>query len=286
MSKVILITGTSTGLGVELAVQAAKAGHKVYASMRNLHKREVLDEMARQAGAALEVVQLDVTDTASVNAAIDHIIEREGRIDTLINNAGAGFVRTLEQATEDEISWVLDVNLRGVMTCTKAVMPFMRKQRSGHVVNIGSVGGLVGQPFNEVYCAAKFAVEGLTESMASYITPKFSIHFTVVEPGGISSEFGANVLRQMEETGGILDDEYGPILLKYIEEAQKRAGEGDVYQTPEQVAEVVIGCVESSNPPVRLRTSKWAEDFTSLKTGLDLDGEKQRARVVEQFLTE
>ncbi len=284
MSKVILVTGTSTGLGISIAVQAAEAGHTVYATMRNLAKRDALDAAAKDAGVAIEVLQLDVQDTASVTAAVDEVIAREGRIDVLVNNAGAGFVRTVEQATEDEIQWVMDVNYMGVVRCTKAVIPQMRKQRSGHIVTISSVGGLVGQPFNEIYCGAKFAVEGMMEAMACYITPNFGINFTVVEPGGIASEFAANALRQIEGTGGILDDEYRPILEAYIGGAQRRQGGGDIYQTSDEVAKVVMECVASETPPIRTRTSKWGEAFCGLKTDLDPDGKKLQAQVFDQFL--
>jgi NAD(P)-dependent dehydrogenase (short-subunit alcohol dehydrogenase family) len=208
MPKVILITGTSTGLGVATAVQAAQAGHTVYATMRNTQKRGTLDAAAQVAGVSLNVLQLDVQDTGSVNAAVDTVIAEQGHIDVLINNAGMGYVRSLEQAEETDIQKILDINYTGVTRCIKAVMPHMRKARAGHVINISSVGGLVGQPFNEIYCGAKFAVEGLTEAMASYITPAFGIHFTAVEPGGIASEFANTVLEQVEQTGGMLEDEY------------------------------------------------------------------------------
>ncbi len=285
MSKVILITGTSTGLGVQIAVQAARAGHTVYATMRNLEKRDTLDAAARDAGVDLNVLELDVQDSASVNTAVGQIIAAEERIDTLINNAGAGFVRTTEQAREDDVAWVMDVNFMGVVRCTKAVMPYMRKARSGHVITISSVGGLVGQPFNEIYCAAKFAVEGYTEALASYVTPNFGIHFSTVEPGGIQSEFATNVLKHVEATGGMLEDEYLPILQKYIGGAQARMDGSDIYQTSEQVASVVMGVVEASDPPIRIRTSNWGEAFTRLKTEADPDGKKQQAAVIEQFLS-
>lgn len=285
MSKVILITGTSTGLGVQIAVEAAKVGHTVYATMRNLSKRSTLDAAASEAGVSLKVLRLDVQDATSVKLAVEQVIADEGRIDTLINNAGAGFVRTTEQASEEDINWVMDVNFMGVVRCTKAVIPHMRKARSGHVLTISSVGGLVGQPFNEIYCAAKFAVEGYTESLACYVTPNFNINFTVVEPGGIQSEFAANVLKHVETTGGMLDDEYLPILQKYIGGAQNRQDGSDIYQTSEEVASVVMECVEAEKPPIRRRTSKWGEEFTRFKTSPDPDGTKQQASVIEQFLS-
>jgi NAD(P)-dependent dehydrogenase (short-subunit alcohol dehydrogenase family) len=285
MSKIILITGTSTGLGISIAVQAAQAGHTVYATMRNLGKRAALDAAAAKAGVTLTLLALDVQDIASVNAAIETVIKEQGRIDVLINNAGVGFVRSTEQASEQEMQWALDVNLMGVIRCTKAVMPHMRKQRAGHILTISSVGGLVGQPFNEIYCAAKFAVEGYTESMASYITPSFGINFTCVEPGGIKTEFAPNVLKHVAETGGMLEDEYLPILQKYIGGAATRQEGSDIYQTPDEVSAVVMKCVEAKEPPVRVRTSTWAEEFTSLKTGLDPDGKKLQAKVITQFLS-
>ncbi|WP_299937090.1 SDR family oxidoreductase [uncultured Pelagimonas sp.] len=285
MTKVILITGCSTGLGISLAVQSALAGHTVYATMRNLAKRDALDTAATKAGVSLNLLALDVQDSATITAAVDEIIAKEGRIDTLINNAGAGYVRSTEQATEDDIAWVMDVNFMGVVRCTKAVMPHMRKARAGHVITIGSVGGLVGQPFNEIYCGAKFGVEGYMEAMAAYITPSFGINFTTVEPGGIVSEFANSALKQIEASGGMLDDEYTPILQQYIAGATSRQG-GDVYQTPDEVAAVVMGVVAAEHPPVRTRTSDWGEELCQLKTGLDPDGTKLQAKIVSQFLGE
>lgn len=284
MNKVILVTGASTGLGVAIAVQAARAGHTVYATMRDLARREALDAAAAEAGVSLHILQLDVQDTASVEAAVARVIAERGRIDTLVNNAGLGFARSVEQASEEDIWRILDINFMGVVRCTRAVMPHMRKARAGHVVNISSVGGLVGQPFNEIYCGAKFAVEGFTESMASYITPAFGIRFTAVEPGGIASQFVANVMKQMEESGGMLDDEYLPILQRYVAGSQDRQSGSGAYQTADEVAEVVMRVIGAEEPPIRTRTSAWSEALTELKTGLDPDGTRQQARVIEQML--
>jgi NAD(P)-dependent dehydrogenase (short-subunit alcohol dehydrogenase family) len=253
--------------------------------MRNLAKRETLDTAATAAGVSLHVMALDVQDTASINQAVDTILKEQGGIDVLINNAGAGFVRSTEQATEEDVAWIMDVNFMGVMRCTKAVMPHLRKARAGHIVTISSVGGLVGQPFNEIYCAAKFAVEGYMESMASYITPSFGINFTVIEPGGISTEFAPNVLQHVAQSGGMLEDEYLPILQKYVGGASTRQEGSDIYQTADQVAAVVMQTVEAKEPPIRTRTSRWSEEFTALKTGLDPDGKLLQAKVIDQFLS-
>lgn len=280
----ILVTGTSTGLGLTLAVKLAKQGNTVYATMRDLKKDKSLIDATTAVGVALHIKQLDVQDTQSIQTCVDELIQTEGRIDILINNAGSGYVRTTEQSTEEEVNWVMDVNFHGVARCTKAVLPHMRKAKSGHIINISSVGGLVGQPFNEYYCAAKFAVEGYVESLATYVTPNFGINFTNIEPGGITSEFANNVMEQIAATRGILDDEYRPILEKYIAAGAGRPREG-LYQTPEEVADVVIKCVQSDNPPIRQRTSPWAEEFTSFKTALDPTGRKQNERIFNEFLS-
>lgn len=284
MSKVILVTGTSTGLGISIAVEAARAGHIVYATMRNLDKRAALDDAAEAAGVTLNVLQLDVQDATSVSAAVAQVLSEQGRIDTLVNNAGQGFARNIEQTDDAEIERILDINFMGVVRCTRAVLPHMRAAKSGHIVNISSVGGLVGQPFNEIYCGAKFAVEGMTESLASYVTPGFGINFSLVEPGGIATEFANTVLKQVSETGGMLEDDYLLLLQKYVAGSQNRQTGDDIYQTPEQVAAVVMKVIEAAEPPLRVRTSSWSEDFTGLKTGLDPDGRKQRDLVVESFL--
>ena len=148
------------------------------------------------------------------------------------------------------------------------------------------MGGLVGQPFNEFYCGAKFAVEGYTEAMASYIQPKFGINFTCIEPGGIATEFANSALSQFMSTGGMIDDEYKPILEQCITAAQARAAQGEdgVFQTSEQVAQVIVDCANNPQPPIRVRTSEWAENFCQLKTGLDPDGGKLQAFVLENVL--
>ena len=175
---------------------------------------------------------------------------------------------------------MLDVNLTGVIRCTKAVLPAMRQARAGRIVTISSVGGLVGQPFNEIYCAAKFGVEGFVEALATYVGPAFGIRFTLVEPGGIASDFNANAMKRFAAGGGMRQDDYLPLLQAYIAGVQSRAGAGGSYQTSDEVADVVLACLADPDPPVRLRTSPWAEAFTALKTAADPDGRKLQAELI------
>lgn len=286
MKKVILITGTSTGLGLKASILFAQQGHKVYATMRNLNKKDLLLREAAEANVDIELLRLDVQDSQSIKEAVATIIEKEGQLDVLINNAGAGFARNTEQATEEELQWVTDVNYHGVVRCVNAVLPQMRKQKSGHIINVTSVGGLVGQPFNELYCAAKFAVEGYTESLALILPKYFGINITAVEPGGISTEFFNSAAKITFGEAGMPDDEYAPIFQAYLNSVQSRAaaGQGSPFQTPEEVAEVLSKVMNDPNPPVRTRTSAWGEEFCKFKTMADPDGTKLRDQVIAQNL--
>ncbi|GLS83723.1 MULTISPECIES: SDR family oxidoreductase [Gammaproteobacteria] len=282
MKPIALVTGTSTGLGIALSVQLAQQGYEVYATMRNVSKSQALLDAAKDAGVTLNVLALDVQNNETITESVEHIIAKHGHIDLLINNAGAGCVRTTEHATEAEINWVMDVNFHGVVRCTKAVLPHMRRAKQGKIINIGSVGGLVGQPFSDIYCAAKFAVEGYTEALASYITPSFGIQFCCVEPGGIATEFANNVIAQLQSNGEMPSDEYKPVFDAFL--ASGAGSErGDLYQSPEQVAEVVITTALKEQLPLRIRTSAWGEQFTALKTQADPSGLKQLALVQQTF---
>lgn len=288
MKKNVLITGTSTGVGFESALLFARNEFKVYASMRNLDKASALREQIQKENLDIEVLQLDVSDPASIDLAVQRIIDREGKIDILINNAGAGFARTLEQTTAKDIDWVTDVNYKGVVRTTQAVLPHMRHTGSGHIINITSVGGLVGQPFNELYCGAKFAVEGFTEALASYVTPSFNVRFTLVEPGGIATSFIENaVSKSVSESGAIVTGAYQPIFEKYMQGIQTRSDESEPspYQTGAEVAQVILDMAQSDDPPLRIRTSVWAEDLCQLKTQADPDGTKLVKQVQSSFLT-
>ncbi len=287
MKKNILITGTSTGVGFESAILFAKEGFKVYASMRNLEKSNTLQQKITEENLDIEIIQLDVTVNNSIEKAVDYITAKDGKIDVLLNNAGAGFAKTLEQSSEEEIKWVTDVNYFGVIRTTKAVLPKMREANAGHVINVTSVGGLVGQPFNELYCGAKFAVEGFTEALASYVSPSFGIKFSMVEPGGIATSFMENaVAKTVNNNGEMATGDYAPIFQKYLEGAQSRATSENTspYQTGKEVAEIILEVAKNENPPLRIRTSEWAENMCNLKTKSDPDGTQLVNQVKEYFL--
>ena len=285
MKKVILITGTSSGVGLSLAVKLAADGHTVYASMRDINKAAPLKEAMNAKGVSYHLLPLDVESSSSVNNAIQTVIAEQGKIDCLINNAGAGFVNTLEHTSEEQIQKIMDINFMGVVRTIKAVIPHMRQANEGHIINVSSVGGLVGQPFNEIYCAAKFAVEGLTESLASYLQA-FNIQFTAVEPGGIASEFINNVFKNHQAPTFDQDEQYTSLFSQYVNGAQNRANseQNSVYQTSDEVADCIIDVINSENSPLRFRTSAWAEEFCELKTKADPTGNESVNKVYQRFL--
>lgn len=287
MTQVVVITGGSSGLSLSIAKQLLTKNLTIYATLRNPDKKQELIKALGHEAQNAHVKIMDVSKADSVINCIKEIIEEQGHIDYLINNAGMGYAKTTEEASEDEINQLMNINYMGVVRTTKAVLPHMREAKKGHIINISSVGGLVGQPFNEIYCASKFAVEGYTESLATYVGPHFNIHFTVVEPGGIQTPFFQNI--EKNEGMPTLEniEAYAPLLNRYAENFQKRhdaATSHDVYQTPEQVAEKIHTCMMMEKPPLRLRTSTWGEEFCSLKTQADPTGKLLADKIYETML--
>ena len=189
MTKVALVTGSSSGIGYETSLLLARNQITTYASMRNLKKSDELLKIVTNEKIPLKVIQLDVDDDKSVMNAVNTIVEENGRIDILVNNAGFDMFGPLEDLTIDEIKTQFETNFFGLIRTTKAVIPTMRKQQSGTIVNISSLGGRIGlMPFLTAYHASKFAVEGLTESLRQELI-QFNIDVILIEPGAIRSNF-------------------------------------------------------------------------------------------------
>lgn len=267
MEKIIAITGASSGIGLATALRFIEAGWIVYAGTRHVERDQ--NKYADQLN--LHFIEMEVTKQESLERAFDVIKRQHGYLDVLFCNAGFGLLRSLSQANFEEIQSVFDTNVYGVMHTIRAGLPLLRKANAGHLIATTSVGGLVGQPMNEIYCASKFAVEGLLESLATYYKPTFNIDVTLLEPGAIATEFNKSVFAHIESTGGLPDDEYKPIYDTLIENFSKR---NSTPQTSESVAEVVYELVNMEIKPLRMRTSDAAEAFVRYKvvkdpTGLD-----------------
>ena len=181
MKQTVLITGTSSGLGFATAVSLARAGHDVFASMRNLARSSELRAIAAAERLPITVLTLDVDSDASVAGGVKSVIDARGRIDVLVNNAGIGLMASIEHMPLDQFREVFETNYFGVLRCIKAVLPYMRVQQSGRIVNISSVAGRIASPGHGAYASSKFAVESVSESLAAEVRP-FNIRVHVVEP--------------------------------------------------------------------------------------------------------
>src|SRR5215475_7355285 len=186
--KVAVVTGTSTGIGYETSLMLARNGFLTFATMRNLDKSENIKQIATKEKLPIHVNQLDVTNDVSVNDAVQAILSETGRIDVLVNSAGYGLNGAFEDLAMDEIKAQYETNVFGLIRTTQAVLPIMRRQKSGTIINISSGAGRFGFPWSSAYVSTKFAVEGLSESMSYELEP-FGIKVVLVEPGVIRTNF-------------------------------------------------------------------------------------------------
>ncbi len=270
-SSIALVTGTSSGIGLEASIALAKAGFTVVATMRNLERATALREKAQEAGVEVDIRKLDITSNQETEQCISSILTDYGTIDLLVNNAGSGFVGTLEQLSLDDIREVLEVDFLGTARTTKLVLPHMRERHTGRVLSITSVGGVVGQPFNDAYCAAKFAVEGLMESLAP-VAKTFGVHIAVIEPGAVASAFIANATPSLQSLSNITDDPYQEVWQKYLKRTQS-AFDSSTIQSPTDVATVIVQAATEENPHFRYQTSSSAHAFVGQKLS-DMDGSR------------
>jgi NAD(P)-dependent dehydrogenase (short-subunit alcohol dehydrogenase family) len=256
--SIVVITGCSSGFGRLAAIAFAKRGDRVFATMRNPAKAQPLLDGAKTAGVSVEVVPLDVTLRASVDNAIAQIVAAAGRIDVLVNNAGIGAVAAVEDFDDDEFMAVFDTNVFGVIRVTRAVLPHMRKQGSGRVINVGSLAGVVSSPFRGIYSASKAAVEALTDALYYELHP-FGITASVVEPGFFATSIGENRMPTRRQASS----DYADLLRRY-EDPSSRAPEGSVRADPQIVADVIVQAATDDPPRRRYLVGKDAEAIGAL----------------------
>lgn len=240
--KVWLITGASTGLGRVLAEYLLGAGARVVATARKVEQLKQLEE--RYPAKAL-ILGLDVTKQQQVDDAVAAAVGRFGRIDVLVNNAGYGMVGAVEESAEGEFRPMFETNVFGLIRVTQAVLPQMRKQRSGHVVNLSSIGGLVATPGFGMYNATKFAVEGLSEALAQEVGP-LGIGLTIVEPGPFRTDFLGRSGLSAERKIPDYEQTSGKMRAYFSEQDGKQRGD------PKRAAAAIVSAVESEHPPLRL----------------------------------
>ena len=247
MQNVAVVIGSSSGNGFETSLLLAKNGYYTYATMRNLDKSARIKEVAKKDSLPLEALQLDVTDDKSVMEAIDVISDRHERVDVLVNNAGYEQHGAVEDLSMEEIKTQFETNFFGAVRVTKAVLPMMRKQRRGIIVNISSIGGRVGVPLNSAYVGSKFALEGFSESM-KYELESFGIKVILIEPGAVSTNYLENSKQAQRATNS--DSPYVEISKKVSEGVRKRF-EQATSSSPMLVAEVILNAIKSDKPNTR-----------------------------------
>ncbi len=195
MKRVVLVTGASSGIGKATAIYLVKKGFAVYAAARRL---EMMEDIKRQGG---HVIKMDVADDASMVSGVEKIIDAEGRIDILINNAGYGSYGSLEDTPLSEARYQFEVNVFGLARLSQIVIPFMRKQKSGKIINVASIGGKFTLPYGSWYHSSKFAVEGLSDCLRMELK-QFGIDVILIEPGGIRTEWSSIARNNLLKVSG------------------------------------------------------------------------------------
>lgn len=242
MSKVWFITGCSTGFGRHLAQEVLQKGDKVAVTARNT---DDVKDLADQYPDTAFAIKLDVTQPQQVTAAVNAAIEKFGNIDVVVNNAGIGYFGAIEESEEDQVRRMFEINFFGLAAVTKEVLPFLRKQRSGHIINISSVGGSVAFPGVGMYNATKFAVTGYSEALAKELAP-LGIRVTVIAPSGFRTDWAG---RSANDSKIKIDDYQATA---HTNQGTIRGYSGNQPGDPVRAAQAIIKVTETENPPVRL----------------------------------
>lgn len=245
--KVAIVTGSSSGIGFETSLTLARNGFHTYATMRKLEgeKTKPLTEVAKSENLQLQAIELDVDDDKSVADAINTIVEERERIDVLINNAGYALGGALEDSSMDEIKAQFETNFFGAVRATKAVLPVMRRQGAGKIVNITSMGGRIAIPLSSSYHGSKFALEGLSESIRYELEP-FGIKVILIEPGAVGSNFWKNIkIAKSSSDSKSPYTQFGNKILKAYEQMEQNT------ISPSVVAKTILDAVTSNNPQLR-----------------------------------
>ena len=258
MEKVWLITGCSTGFGRELAIEVLKKGYTTIVTARKI--QDIQDIVKDYPGRSL-ALELDVTKPDQIRQVVKKSKDGFGRIDVLVNNAGIGYFGAIEESEDEEVRRMFEINFFGLAKMTQEVLPVMRAQRSGHIINIASIGGLVVFPSVGFYNATKFAVDGFSESLAKETSP-LGIKVTIVAPSGFRTDWAGRSAKNSR----IVIEDY--VSTAHANQITIRGYSGQQPGDPVRAAKAIIKVVESSDPPLRLLLGKGALRGARTKLGL------------------
>ncbi|WP_455853568.1 oxidoreductase [Pantoea endophytica] len=240
--KTLFITGVSSGFGRALAQIALNRGYRVVGTVRNAAAKTEFENLHAENAFAYE---LDVTHFAAIDAVIADVETQLGPIDVLVNNAGYGHEGVMEESPLDEMRRQFDVNVFGAVAMIKALLPFMRQRRQGHIINITSMGGFITMPGISYYCGSKFALEGISETLSKELAP-FNIHVTAVAPGSFRTDWAGRSMVRSARSIADYDVLFDPIRQAREEKSGKQLGD------PLKAASAMLDVIESSNPPAHL----------------------------------
>lgn len=280
--KVALVTGSSSGIGLETALHLARNGFYTYASMRNLEKSTKIIEIANRENLPLQIIRLDVNNDESVKKAIDKIVQEKDRIDVLVNNAGYGLFGSVEDLTIEEIKAQFETNFFGVIRVTQQVLPIMRMRNNGSdggaIVNISSVGGRMSVPFLSAYNSTKFALEGLSESLAYELEP-FGIRVVIIEPGFIRT----NIMNSGVLAKKALDTNspYFSFTQKLANHFNSMINNTSTSTPPTEVAKTILNAITSGNPKLRYTVGNDAD--ITIQAKRDMSDEEFMEMIKKQF---
>ena len=256
-SRIWLVTGASSGFGRAIAEAALAAGDTVVAAAR---RPDAVADLVESTPDRVTPLQLDVTDPDRIAAAVAEVLDRHGRIDVLVNNAGRGVIGAVEETTNDELRDLMDLHFFGPAALTRAVLPHMRERGSGAIVQMSSMGGRFTFPGAGAYSATKFALEGWSEALAKEVD-QFGIRVLIVEPGAFRTSFNGSGALQISEAIADYDELIGPVRSGMAEDDGSQPGD------PAKAAEAILQAVDSPEPPLRLALGNDAVD--SISNALD-----------------
>jgi NAD(P)-dependent dehydrogenase (short-subunit alcohol dehydrogenase family) len=241
-SKTLFITGISSGFGKALALEALAAGHSVIGTVRNYEALQAFEALSNERAHG---VILDVTDFERIDSVIADVESRHGPVDVLVNNAGYGHEGIFEESPLQEMRRQFDVNVFGAVAVTKAIVPYFRQRRSGHIINITSMGGTITMPGIAYYCGSKFALEGISDTLSKELAP-FNIFVTAVAPGSFRTDWAGRSMQRTPRSIADYDASFDPVRQAREEKNGKQLGD------PQKAAQAMLKLIDSANPPAHL----------------------------------
>lgn len=258
MEKIALVTGSSSGIGLETSLALAKEGFYTFATMRDLNKNNKIKESIKKENLTIEILEMNVDDEQSVDNTISKILEKKGRIDVLVNNAGFGMWGTVEDVSIQEFKEQFETNFFAIIRMIQKIAPIMRKQGSGSIVNVSSVAGRIGFPVSPAYISSKFALEGLSECLRFELSP-FGINVITIEPGVIKTNFFDSMkMAKRSDSNSVYND----ITSKVISGVKMMAEMGT---DPKEVANAILKSINDKNPLPRYIVGNDAMMFLEAK---------------------